>query len=61
MTGDMDVAFAAKEFPSENMIFVKYYHGSLVKYKQPKMDLNTPVNLTCCSGVTDDVIMIARL
>ena len=25
------------------------------------MDQNTPVNLTCCAGVTNDVFMITRL
>ena len=56
-----NVAFTAEQFPPEEMIFMKYYHGSLVKYKQPKMDQNTPVNLTCCAGVTNDVFMISRL
>ena len=31
-----NIAFTDKEFPSEEMIFMKYLHGSLVKYQQPK-------------------------
>ena len=42
-------AFSDAQFPPEEMIYMKYVHGNLIKYQQPKMDTNTPVNLTCCA------------
>ena len=38
-------------FPAEPMIFMKYSHGKLTKYQQPKLDTNIPTNLSCCAGI----------
>ena len=38
-------AFTDPVFPLEEMIYMKYVHGNLIKYQQPKMDTNTPVRV----------------
>ena len=53
--------FTDPVFPAEQMIYMKYLNGSLVKYQQPELDTNTPTNLTCCAGIINDPIVVSRL
>ena len=46
--------FTDPVFPAEPMIYMKYLHGKLVKYQQPKLDTNTPTNLSCCAGIINE-------
>ena len=51
-----NVAFTNDEFPGEDMIFLKYMNGVMVKYQQPKVDQSLAAKITCCTDETGQIM-----
>ena len=48
-------AFCQDVFPQEDMVFLKYVDGDMVKYTQPKVDQNLVSTISCCNDETSQV------
>ena len=56
-----NVAFTNDEFPGEEMIFLKYINGVMVKYQQPKVDQNQAAKIICCTDETGQIMPTVAL
>ena len=48
-------AFCEDVFPQEDMIFLKYVDGHMMKYTQPKVEQNLVSAISCCNDESSQV------